>query len=86
MSVSKRNQKYLDPKPALELALQLAPVSEWSGAMQIKTTCVHFGLCARQWHRWSGGETMMTVKSADEFALKLGLHPAEIWGDDWFTF
>lgn len=27
---------------------------------------------------------LLTVKQADEWAVRCGFHPWEIWGDDWF--
>jgi hypothetical protein len=27
----------------------------------------------------------LTVWAADELAISLGLHPAQVWGDDWFS-
>lgn len=33
--------------------------------------------------RWK--ETGVPLLKADRLACKLGMHPAEIWGEDWWT-
>ena len=33
---------------------------------------------------WQGGAGMLTVRQADEWAVRAGYHPWEIWGDLWF--
>ena len=42
-----------------------------------------FGVTERtvcRWrHRW------FTIDEADEYAVAAGLHPAEVWGDDWWA-
>ena len=41
------------------------------------------GINNKQVYRWDRGG--MPPVSADRVAIGLGLHPFELWGDDWWT-
>lgn len=35
-------------------------------------------------YKWFQNDTMLTQWAADRYAVKLGLHPSEVWAD-WFA-
>lgn len=35
-------------------------------------------------YRWRRDNFMATIYTCDELAVRAGLHPAEVWGDDWW--
>lgn len=41
---------------------------------------IHPAAMTRAWHSNDG---MLTVRQADEWAVRMGFHPWEIWGDQW---
>jgi len=43
------------------------------------------GVSARNVSRWRKGDKGIPWPSADEAAIKLGLHPSLVWGEDWWN-
>lgn len=43
------------------------------------------GVSRRTVWRWRQGVTLVYPATADRVAVRLGLHPANVWGDDWWT-
>ena len=83
----------LDPAPVLKLARLKLGEDGWradctqdhlkmvDGAPRIAELCgVSVGTVAR----WVGGSRRLSHRTADEVAIRLGLHPCLIWGDDWW--
>jgi DNA invertase Pin-like site-specific DNA recombinase len=64
--------------PARELVRrfdQNASVITIASALETKRSTVY---------KWFKNDTMITQWAADRYAVKLGLHPCEVW-DDWFA-
>lgn len=64
----------LDPEPLL----RLVPGSTREQARLM-------GVSDRSVCRWRSGFHGVHPKVADEVAVRLGFHPAEVWGDDWWA-
>ena len=43
------------------------------------------GVTTRTIVRWRQGHTGVDRRIADDVACRLGHHPAEVWGDDWWA-
>ena len=71
--------------------LSLASLYEWAeehGAPMHdqQQLAVWLGVTTRSLQRWRiEGDGTVPFKSADEVAIHLGRHPAEIWGDEYFN-
>lgn len=61
------------------------PSMQDRGRLDGGTRCaLAVGTSHQQWRRWlTTGRIQRAV--ADRAACRLGMHPAEIWGDDWWT-
>lgn len=42
-----------------------------------------FGLSRSTIYKWQQRKIMLSVWQADKYAIKIGLHPSEVW-HDWF--
>lgn len=62
-----------DPAPLLALV---------SGSAREQATAC--GVTVRTVGRWRAGAGV-DRRTADEVAVRLGLHPAEVWGDEWWA-
>jgi hypothetical protein len=68
--------RYFDPEPVLRLA----------GAGTDEEVGVRLGVSALTVCRWRNGRVCgMRVDVADRVARELGLHPSNVWGDDWWS-
>jgi len=71
-----------DPAPALDLMRRRALELDIGFHRHAKQTLGEH--IDRQVSRWMTG-ARMTAATADRVALSLGVHPIELWGDDWLT-
>ena len=70
------NRRTLPLQPLLDL-------TELLGPCDIASLC---GVARETVYRWRDGTTTtITPGDADRMAIRMGMHPAEIWGDDWWN-
>jgi transcriptional regulator with XRE-family HTH domain len=68
-------QQVLPIKPLLDLTELLSPTDTASLCGVSRVTV----------YRWRRGESAsIAVHDADRIAIRLGMHPAQLWGDDWW--
>lgn len=61
----------------------LLDLTELLGPCDIASLC---GVARETVYRWRAGDTTtITVGDADRMAIRMGMHPAEIWGDHWWN-
>lgn len=70
----------IEAKPLVDHLEYRARVEDGGLLAQAKAS----GICYRSIMRWQKPGATMRFTTADESAIKLGLHPAEIW-DDWYV-
>jgi hypothetical protein len=63
--------------------LPFAPLGEWMKAKDLSISSFGHNE-ARMLHRYQ--HRGMTAQAADEWACRIGLHPFQVWGLDWFSF
>ena len=66
---------WIDPRPLLAMWPETATAAELAAAC---------GVTRRTIVRWRNGHTRLTVGMAEGVADRLGVHPAEIWGPDYW--
>lgn len=76
MTVLEVTRGLLDPKPLLDAAGYVP------GEQGARATAERLGVSQRQVVRWAQGERIRSV-TADQCAIRLDRHPAEIWGANW---
>ena len=60
----------------------LLDLTELLGPTEIASLC---GVSPRAVHRWRSGQTTtIAVHDADRIAIRLGTHPAHLWGEQWW--
>jgi hypothetical protein len=67
---------YLDPRPIFDLLPGSSSDSELGERLEVDRLTIK---------RWRQGTSRLYAATADRVALRLGLHPANVWGDDWWT-
>lgn len=43
------------------------------------------GMAPASMHRWFADGVVPSIAKADQAAVALGLHPVQIWGDEWWV-
>jgi hypothetical protein len=51
--------------------------------VSFEVRCSRVGVTRETGKRWLEGQ-MITVWAADRYAVGMGLHPCEVWGDAWW--
>jgi hypothetical protein len=72
--------------PPVIRALPVGPLLDLIAHLDAPEAAAKLGVSddsIRQWR--SRGTTKLFVDRADQYAVRLGLHPALIWGDDWWS-
>lgn len=64
--------------------LDPAPLLVRAGDGSSRELATRLGVAARTVARWRSGTVTLWPTDADRFAVRLGLHPCEVWGDDPF--
>jgi hypothetical protein len=64
--------------------LDASPVLAWLAGSSDHVIAERVGVAATAVARWRRG-AHLRVWTADRVATRLDLHPANLWGDDWWT-
>lgn len=73
----------LFPRPPLTPRVPTNDTFGWADEGSDSWVAERCGVSTRTVQRWRRG-ALLQVATADRVACELGMHPAEIWGDDWW--
>lgn len=62
--------------------LSFEPLEEAVSGSCAAATAIALGVHSRQVYRWRAGG--LSWQKADELAVRIGLHPFDVWGRDWW--
>lgn len=65
--------------------LDPAPLLARAGDGSARELATRLGVASRTVARWRSGRVRLWPVDADRFAVRLGLHPCEVWGDAWWS-
>lgn len=66
---------YLDPQPLFDALTKDNDVQ----------LAKRLGVSRETIGRWRNGKALVKLQTADQIAIRLRLHPANIWGDEYFA-
>lgn len=72
------------PKPKIDRTLDPEPLVHFVRTTTGTDVVDLLGISRNAWWRYKGGQKIHYLL-ADRYAIALGVHPMDIWGDDWLT-
>lgn len=77
---------YLDPRPLVDIARRTCRRTDGTQTDDKPTDrdlAIYFGVSLSTITKWRNGHRNIDIFTADRHANSLGLHPLNVWPDDW---